>query len=148
MPRSRDSPSGFMSDPGGQSREQAAREGRPSDVPAENIRDWRDHNVVDVEGSKIGSLEAVYYDTATDEATFATVKVGMLGRQRLVFVPLAGAVVSPKYLKVNAHKKLVKESPAIAPDGELTSAEEPAVFEHYGLIYQPGQDNERRLGRR
>jgi hypothetical protein len=32
---------------------------------AENIRDWRDHDVVDPDGRKIGQLEAVYVDTGT-----------------------------------------------------------------------------------
>ena len=33
---------------------------------AENIRDWRGHDVVDADGHKIGALEAVYVDTGTD----------------------------------------------------------------------------------
>lgn len=115
---------------------------------AENIRDWRGHDVVDVDGSKIGSLEAVYFDTATDVPSFAAVQIGMVGRHRLVFVPLGGAVVSPDYLKVTADKKSVKDAPSIDTDGELTLAEEPAVFEHYGLTYQPGTSGERRLARR
>ena len=33
---------------------------------AENIRDWRGHDVVDTDGHKIGQLEAIYVDTGTD----------------------------------------------------------------------------------
>lgn len=116
--------------------------------PAENIRDWREHDVVDVHGDKVGSLEAVYFDTESDQATFASVRVGMIGRHRLVFVPLTDAVVAPSYVKVTAEKKLIKDAPSIETDGELTSDLEPAVFEHYGLTYQPGISGERRLGRR
>ena len=36
----------------------------------DDIRDWVGLAVVDQEGSKIGSLEAVYYDTSTDAAAF------------------------------------------------------------------------------
>ena len=114
----------------------------------EDIRDWRDHDVVDAAGSKIGSLEAVYFDTATEQPTFATVKVGMVGRHRLVFVPLFGATVSPGHVRVSADKKLVKDAPFIDPDGELAAADEPGVFAHYGLSYEPGMSGERRLGRR
>lgn len=114
----------------------------------EDIRDWRGHDVVDQAGSKIGSLEAVYFDTASEQPTFATVKVGMVGRHRLVFVPLFGASVSPNHIRVSADKKLVKDAPAIDPDGELTAAQEPGVFDHYGLVYEPGTSGERRLGRR
>ena len=112
-----------------------------------SITDWVGLPVLDREGSKIGSLEAVYYDTSTDEPAFITVKVGLMGSS-LVFVPLAGAVVSPKDVQVPIDKKLAKEAPSIATDGQLESSTEPAVFEHYGLPYSQGASGERRLGRR
>ena len=116
--------------------------------PAGNIRDWRGHDVVDEAGDKIGQLEAVYVDTATDQPSFATVRVGMLGRHRLVFVPLQGSTVTPAAVKVAFPKRQVKDAPAIDLDGELEASAEPALFEHYGLAYQPGAGGERRLGRR
>ena len=115
---------------------------------AENIRDWREHDIVDADGAKIGTLEAVYFDTATDQPSFATVKVGMIGRHRLVFVPLISAVVAPRYVKVAYRKKQVEHAPSIGTDGELTAADEPAVFKHYDLPYKPGATGERRLARR
>lgn len=115
---------------------------------AEDIRAWREHDVVDEDGAKIGSLEAIYFDTASEEPVFATVKRGMLGHRRLVFVPLTGATVAPKYVRVRAPKKLVKDAPSIDSDGELAAADEAGVFQHYGLVYQPGATGERRLGRR
>lgn len=115
---------------------------------AEDIRDWRGRDVVDQAGAKIGSLEAVYFDTATEQPTFATVRVGMVGRRRLVFVPLFQARVSPDHVRVTTDKRRVKDAPSIDTDGELTAAEEPAVFQHYGLRYEPGTSGERRLGRR
>jgi hypothetical protein len=115
---------------------------------AEDLRDWRGHDVVDVRGDKIGSLEAVYFDTATDQPAFATVQVGMVGRRRLVFVPLAGATVSPNNVRVSVERKVARRAPAIGTDGQLAAADEPAVFEHYGLTYQLGSSGERRLGRR
>jgi PRC-barrel domain protein len=115
---------------------------------AEDIRDWRNEDVVDAQGSKIGSLEAVYFDTATERPTFATVRVGMVGRHRLAFVPLQGATVAPRHIRVTTDKKLVKDAPSIDTDGELLAEQEPAIFEHYGLAYRPGASGERRLGRR
>jgi hypothetical protein len=116
--------------------------------PAENIRDWRGHAVVDMDGRKIGDLEAVYVDTATDEPSFATVKVGFIGRSRLVFVPLVGAKVSPNHVRVTVDRDQAKRAPAIETDGELLAEREPEVFSHYGLTYQPGAGGERRLARR
>ena len=116
--------------------------------PAENLRDWRGQKVIDPDGNKIGDLEAVYVDTATDEPAFATVRVGMIGRHRLVFVPLAGATVTPSAVRVRYDKKLVGDAPSIDVDGELAAAEEPRVFEHYNLPYRTGAGGERQLARR
>lgn len=115
---------------------------------AENIRDWRGCDVVDPEGSKIGSLEAVYVDTGTDEPFFATVQVGRLNRKRLAFVPLTGATVAPGHVRVQVDHKLAKDAPAIDLDGELPAEAEPDVFAHYGIEYVPGATGERRLARR
>lgn len=115
---------------------------------ADNIRDWRGENVIDADGGKIGQLEAIYVDTASDLPAFVTIQVGLPGRRRLVFAPLAGATVGPRYVRVRVLKKLVKDAPAIGTDGELAAGDEPAIFDHYGLSYQPGASGERRLARR
>lgn len=114
----------------------------------ENLRDWTGLAVVDPSGDKIGTLESLYFDTSSDVPSFAAVQVGILGRTRLVFVPLDGALVAPKHLKVQFDKKIVKDAPSIETDGELEASREPAVFEHYGLAYSVGSTGERRLGRR
>jgi hypothetical protein len=114
--------------------------------PAENLRDWRGKPVVDPSGAKIGELEAVYVDTTSDEPAFATVKIGFIGRHRLVFVPLVGATVSPDAVRVQFDKKLVADGPAINTDGELTADAEPLVFTHFGM--QVRNDGVRSLARR
>jgi hypothetical protein len=113
-----------------------------------DVREWRMHDVVDRDGKKIGTLESVYVDTATDEPSFGTVTVGLPTRHRLVFVPLDGALVGPGYLKVAFAKSQVKDAPAIDTDGVLPAEQEPAVFAHYELPYTPGEGGERRLARR
>jgi hypothetical protein len=115
---------------------------------AENIRDWRGYDVVDTDGGKIGQLEAIYVDTSTDVPAFASVKTGMIGRHKLTFVPLTGATVAPSHVRVAYSKKQVKRALEIDTDGELAATDEPGLFEHYGLAYQPGARGERRLGRR
>jgi hypothetical protein len=115
---------------------------------ADDIRDWLGLSVVDREGSKIGVLEGLYYDTSSDTAAFATVKIGFPGGGRLVFVPLGGAGVAPKHLRVGVDKKLAKAAPSIAVDGQLESEAEPEIYAYYGLTYERGASGERRLGRR
>jgi hypothetical protein len=113
-----------------------------------DIREWRNHDVVDEAGRKIGTLESVYVDTATDQPAFATVTIGMPTRRRLTFVPLDGARVGPGYLQVTSAKNQVKGAPTIDVDGELLAQDEPAIFAHYELNYSPGTSGERRLARR
>lgn len=115
---------------------------------AENPRDWIGLPVVDPDESKVGTLESIYFDTATDAPAFAAVHIGLLGGQKLVFVPLGGAVVAPKHLKVQFPKKQIKEAPYIATDGELEASQEPGLYTHYELPYVTGSNGERRLGRR
>ncbi len=116
--------------------------------PAENLRDWRGKNVIDPDGSKIGELEAVYVDTSNDQPSFLTVKIGFITRHRLVFVPAAGATVTPDAIRVRYPKKLVQDAPSIDTDGELTAADEPGVFAHYELDYGMAEVGQRRLARR
>jgi hypothetical protein len=113
-----------------------------------DLREWRQHDVIDVDGHKIGSLEAVYVDTSTDEPAMATVLTGLPTRHRLVFVPLDGVIVGPGYVKVNYAKALVKDSPAMGTDDVLPAEDEEAVFHHYGLPYETGASGERQLARR
>ncbi|WP_100839156.1 PRC-barrel domain-containing protein [Kitasatospora fiedleri] len=113
-----------------------------------DIREWRNHDVVDQDGKKIGSLENVYVDTATDAPSFATVTVGLPGRHRLVFVPITDAVAGPDYLRVPFGRGDVKNAPSIGTDDVLTAEQEPEVFAHYHLDYVTGAGGERRLARR
>lgn len=117
-------------------------------IEAADIREWRTQDVIDSGGHKIGTLESVYVDTRTDEASMATVQVGLPTRHRLVFVPLDGATVGPNYVRVAYDKGLVKRGPSIGTDDVLPAEDEAGVFAHYGLDYQPGVEGERQLARR
>jgi hypothetical protein len=113
-----------------------------------DVREWRNRDVVDTEGHKIGVLEAVYVDTTTDEPAVATVRTGLPTRHRLLFVPIDDAIAGPDYLKVGYVKTLVKQAPSIGTDDVLPAEQEEAIFKHYGLAYKPGAAGERQLARR
>jgi hypothetical protein len=117
-------------------------------IHAADIREWRNHDVVDEGGHKIGLLEAVYVDTATDQPAMATVRTGLPTRHRLLFVPLGEVTVGPGYVKVPYEKALVRQAPSIGTDDVLPAEDEPAIFEHYGMTYKPGAAGERQLARR
>ncbi len=112
-----------------------------------DIREWRGQPVVDEKDRRIGTLESVYVETATDEPFFATVLTGV-AKRRLVFVPLEGSVAGPAYLRVPYPKAKVKQAPAIGTDDVLPATDEPEVFAYYELPYATGTGGERRLARR
>ncbi len=116
-------------------------------VPAD-IREWRGHAVMDEKDHRIGTLESVYVETASDQPYFATVTIGLAVKRRLVFVPLDGAVLGPGYVRVAFPKALVKQAPSIGVDDVLPAESEPEVFAHYKLEYVTGTGGERRLARR
>jgi PRC-barrel domain len=117
-------------------------------IVIEDLRDWRGLAVITQDGAKIGSMEAVYFDTASQEPAFVSVRFGLPVNAKLVFVPLTGATVAPKHIRVTVDKKLARAAPAIEVDGELEADDEPAVYAHYGMPYKTGASGERRLGRR
>lgn len=116
---------------------------RPAD-----IREWRNHDVVDERQRRIGLLEAVYVDTATDEPAMATVRTGLPTRHRLIFVPLDDAVLGPDYVKVTYDRGHVRKAPSIGTDDVLPAEQEEEIFRHYDMAYKPGAGGERRLARR
>ncbi|WP_369264320.1 PRC-barrel domain-containing protein [Streptomyces sp. R35] len=117
-------------------------------IQAADIREWRTYDVVDPKGHKIGVLEAVYVDTTTDEPAVITVRTGLPGRRRLVFVPLDDALLGPDYVKISYARSLVRKAPSIGTDDILPAEQEEAIFQHYGMTYQPGAGGERKLARR
>ena len=132
-----------------------ASEGDPGAAAAKpavmhrEIAEWHGRNLVDRDGERIGKLEEVYFDVETDEPQFGTVKEGFIGRH-LTFVPLTGIIIGPDNLQVPVSKEQVKNAPNIAlQGGELTQADESALYHHYQLNYTaPETQSGRRLARR
>ncbi len=113
-----------------------------------NIADWRGKELVDRDGDKIGKMQDVYVDTETDEPMFGSVKEGLVSKH-LAFVPLQGATASPDGLQVTVSKEQVRDSPEVAPGGELDQHREGELYHHYSLNYTPpDSESGRRLARR
>jgi uncharacterized protein YrrD len=114
-----------------------------------NVADWHGKQLLDVDGEKIGKLEDVYVDVETDVPQFATVKEGFISRH-LTFVPLGGIKAGPDGLQVAVTKQQVQDAPNIElHGGELSQADESALYHHFELNYTPPNiESGRRLARR
>ncbi|QHC25317.1 PRC-barrel domain-containing protein [Streptomyces sp. GS7] len=93
-------------------------------------------HVVDAEGAKVGIVQQVYRDDATNDPEWITVRTGLFGMKE-TFVPLAGARRTGDELQVPYTKATIKEAPRIDADGHLDPSEEERLYRHYGLK-QPG----------
>jgi uncharacterized protein (TIGR02271 family) len=90
--------------------------------------------MVDRDGGRIGTINAIYLDDRTGEPEWALVNTGLFGT-RASFVPLAQAAEADGDVRVPYDKQLVKDAPRIDSDGHLSEAEERQLWRHYGLDY-------------
>jgi uncharacterized protein (TIGR02271 family) len=84
------------------------------------------------DGDKIGNVEQVYLDDATERPEWLLVNTGLFGT-RSTFVPLQGADRDNGSVVVRHSKDQVKDAPSIEPDGHLSPAEEQELYRYYGL---------------
>ncbi len=89
-------------------------------------------HVVDAEGARVGIVQQVYRDDATNDPEWITVRTGLFGMKE-TFVPLAGARRTGDDLQVPYSKATIKEAPRIDADGHLDPSEEDRLYRHYGL---------------
>jgi uncharacterized protein (TIGR02271 family) len=111
----------------------------PTDQASQLSR-WRGRNLVGSDGSKIGSITDIYLDQDTGRPEWLAVKTGLFGA-RVSFVPLAGATDQGDDLACRWTKDQVKDAPNAEADGELSQAEEAALYRHYGMGYSESRSD-------
>ena len=90
------------------------------------------YDVVDSTGSKIGSVDGVLVDDASDELEFVGVKTGwIVGKTHII--PLADAQIGDGTIRVPYSEDQIKDAPGFGTDDELTPAQEDEVYQYYGL---------------
>jgi uncharacterized protein (TIGR02271 family) len=94
----------------------------------------RGQELLDRDGEKIGEIEQIYLDTASDAPEWALVKTGLFG-SKSTFVPLHEASRESDGLHVPYEKSQIKDAPKIDPDGTLSAREEAELYRHYGMHY-------------
>jgi PRC-barrel domain len=100
----------------------------------EAIRTWEGRTLLDRDGGRIGTIDAIYLDDRTGQPEWALVNTGLFGTKSS-FVPLAQAFQSDNDVLVTYDKQLVKDAPRVDPDQHLSEAEERELWQHYGLDY-------------
>ncbi|MEU9124640.1 PRC and DUF2382 domain-containing protein [Streptomyces sp. NPDC048506] len=93
-------------------------------------------HVVDANGAKVGTVQQVYRDDATNDPEWITVRTGLFGMKE-TFIPLAGARRTGDELRVPYARETIRAAPRIDADGHLDPSEEAELYRHYG-IPRPG----------
>lgn len=101
----------------------------------EQLERWIDRHAIDKKGNKLGTIADVYVDDATGLPEWLAVMTGLFG-SRMSFVPLLGAADLGDKVQVAYEKSMVKDSPNVDADGQLTEEEEERLYRHYGLTYK------------
>jgi uncharacterized protein (TIGR02271 family) len=102
------------------------------------LLELRGQDVVDPDGSKIGTFEELYLDDATGQPEWALVNTGLFG-MKSNFVPLQGATTTGDCLCVAYTKDEVKDAPGVDSGEHLDPDQEAELYRHYGL--QDGHTN-------
>ena len=90
--------------------------------------------VVGGDGEKLGNVDAVYYDNATDRAEWVAVRSGLFGT-RVTLVPLRRADYTGAELRVPFDKVQLRNAPHHDPGNELSSTDEADLYRYYGIDY-------------
>jgi hypothetical protein len=112
----------------------------------ETIRTWEGRTLLDRDGGRIGTIDAIYLDDRTGEPEWALVNTGLFGTKSN-FVPLAQAFQSDNDVVVLYNKQLVRDAPQVDADQHLSEAEERQLWRHYSLDYDTTDQRERGRGR-
>jgi uncharacterized protein (TIGR02271 family) len=100
----------------------------------DTVRTWQGRTLVDRDGDRIGTIDAIYLDDQSGQPEWALVTTGLFGT-KASFVPLTQATPTDQDVRVPYDKQLVKDAPRVDPDQHLSEAEERQLWRHYGLDY-------------
>ena len=96
--------------------------------------EWEGRELIDRDGEKVGTIDALYQAGDTHRPEWAAVRTGLFG-SKLSFVPIAGAQPSGEHVQVQFARDQIKDAPRIEPAGELTADQEAELYRHYGMEY-------------
>jgi hypothetical protein len=96
--------------------------------------------VIGGDGERLGSVDAVYYDNATDRPEWVAVRSGLFGT-RVALVPLRRADYAGDALRVPFDKVQLKNAPHHDPGRELSSSDEADLYRYYGIDYGHSADD-------
>src|SRR5215211_6390450 len=106
----------------------------PTQRDFEDFGAWTGRDVLAPDGERLGAVEMIFLDEETDRPEWVLVRLDDDG-DGPAFVPLAGATVEERSIRVEHDRAKVASAPTIGVDETLTVDEERRLYDHYGLGY-------------
>ena len=89
------------------------------------------YDVIDGSGNKIGKVDNVWVDEATNELEFVGVKTGwFMGKTHVI--PVANARMAEGSVEVPFDSDQIKNAPSFSGDDELSPEQEDEIYSYYG----------------
>src|SRR5947209_3314989 len=89
------------------------------------------YDVNDSTGNKIGKVDNVWVDDATNELEFVGVKTGwLMGKTHVI--PVANAQIADGSIQVPFDEDRIKNAPSFSGDDELSPDQEDEIYSYYG----------------
>jgi uncharacterized protein (TIGR02271 family) len=108
---------------------------------AGQIGGWIGETAHDVDGHKIGRVEAIYEDDDGSGPEWFAISTGWFG-SRVSFVPVRGATFGDGKLFVRWTKDIVRDAPHFDADEHLTPQDEAQLYSYYGMEWSPAAQQE------
>lgn len=105
----------------------------PTERDFEDYSAWTGRDVLTADGDRVGAIEVIFLDEATDAPEWVLVRVE--DGDGSVVIPLAGASVEEQAIRVEPARDRIAAAPRIDVDETLSVADERRLYEHYGLAY-------------
>jgi hypothetical protein len=110
-----------------------------ADLPTQRDFDdftaWSGRDVLDPGGDRLGAVESIFLDEATGVPEWVLVSRD----DGPAFVPLAGARVEERAIRVDQGADRVAAAPRPEAGETLSVADEKRLYEHYGLEYSQAE---------
>src|SRR4051812_49398404 len=105
----------------------------PTQRDFEDYSAWSGRDVLASDGDRLGAVEMFFLDGATDQPEWVLVRLDDEGASAIV--PLAGAGVEERAIRVEPDRARVAAAPRIDVEETLSVADERRLYEHYGLAH-------------
>ena len=111
-----------------------------------NWDQWRDTDLYDTHGEKVGTIRSVYLDDETDQPEWLGVNTGMFGTNE-TFVPIEGTTFQRNRPVTRYSRDEIKDAPNVDADrGHLSAEDEARLYQHFGRKYTPYQRSAKTTG--